>query len=119
MGHVDTLLFDKTGTLTEGNPEVTDVLALAAAATHPLARAVLRAAQEMNMAVPEAEEHMVIIGRGIRVRLHGLPLLVGSLRLLDRSRAVRQLSAVGVDLMGMPWVSAGSGPSYRPSRSRM
>lgn len=99
MSYVDTALFDKTGTVTEGKPEVTDVialgrvygpedvLALAAAAevrsTHPLAWAVLRAAQGMHLDIPEVEEHLVIVGRGVRARLNGMPLLAGSMRLME------------------------------------
>ena len=67
MRTVDTVLFDKTGTLTRGEPAVTglqtsggrsedDVLALAAAAEsfseHPLAKAILAAAQSRQLPVP-------------------------------------------------------------------
>src|SRR5699024_1000927 len=68
MRTVDSVLFDKTGTLTMGEPTVTgvealersedEVLALAAAAEadseHPLARAIVRAAEERGLDVPSA-----------------------------------------------------------------
>ena len=74
MRTVDTVMFDKTGTLTEGAPAVTaietasawhdnDVLALAAAAEnvseHPLAAAIVRAAAERGIRVPQATDFRV------------------------------------------------------------
>src|SRR5699024_7266514 len=70
MRTVDSVLFDKTGTLTMGEPTVTgvealersegEVLALAAAAEadseHPLARAIVRAAEERGLDVPSAAD---------------------------------------------------------------
>src|SRR5207248_7974591 len=71
LGRVDTLVVDKTGTLTEGRPAVTaidvaegwtenDVLRLAAAvergSEHPLATAVVRAAEARAIAIPAAVE---------------------------------------------------------------
>ena len=67
---VTTVIFDKTGTLTRGKPEVTDIVAtgvteetllsLAAAveknSDHPLARAVVRAAQAKGVAIGDAEK---------------------------------------------------------------
>ena len=68
MEKVDTLVIDKTGTLTEGRPKVvaivpaegldeTEVLRLSAgverASEHPLARAIVEAAGERNIAIPE------------------------------------------------------------------
>ncbi len=70
LSHVDTLVVDKTGTLTEGKPSVTeiipfnnfaedDVLRFAAAlehsSEHPLARAVLDAAQRRGLAIARVE----------------------------------------------------------------
>lgn len=66
MRQIDTVLFDKTGTLTKGEPVVSDiaasethtadeVLALAAAAEydseHPLAKAIVRAAEEKGISI--------------------------------------------------------------------
>jgi len=66
LGHITAVAFDKTGTLTEGKPQVTDVIAangkeddvLARAAaveqgsSHPLAAAILAAAQARNLDIP-------------------------------------------------------------------
>ncbi|HEX4361433.1 MAG TPA: heavy metal translocating P-type ATPase [Pseudonocardia sp.] len=85
--------FDKTGTLTEGTPTVTDIvplagmardelLALAAAAehasAHPLARAIVTAARERRLTVPAATEFSSAPGRGVRARVGGRLVEVGS-----------------------------------------
>lgn len=88
-----TVLFDKTGTLTEGKPRVDDVFAvngvepdevLARAAcveqnsTHPLARAVLRAAHYAKINPCPVEEMVTEIGRGVRALVEGRLVEVGS-----------------------------------------
>ncbi|QGK70275.1 heavy metal translocating P-type ATPase [Allosaccharopolyspora coralli] len=90
------IVLDKTGTLTQGRPTVravesvdgdTDaVLALAAAAEnpseHPLARAVVTAAQEAGLAVDAAEEFESMTGSGVRATVGGQRVLVGKSSLL-------------------------------------
>ncbi len=76
--------FDKTGTLTPGKPQLTQILrfgavseaemlALSAAAeqgaTHPLASAIVAAAQARHLAMPDARDQQVLAGRGIRARV--------------------------------------------------
>ncbi len=79
---VDTVVLDKTGTLTEGKPQLAAVWlpenplfsenellraasAVEANATHPLARAIVRAALERNISIPEAENARTEAGLGI------------------------------------------------------
>jgi len=96
MAHkVQTVAFDKTGTLTVGQPQLVGqvaapghdaaaVLALAAAvqagSEHPLARAVMHAAQ--GLVLPEARDVQAVTGRGVRAQVDGRELLLGSLRWL-------------------------------------
>jgi Cd2+/Zn2+-exporting ATPase len=95
-GRVRVIALDKTGTLTEGQPAVVGVtpldgtdagqlLALAAAvearSEHPLARAILRKAQEEGVAYTPAREIEAVVGRGIRARVGGETVHVGSERL--------------------------------------
>ena len=96
LAKVDTLVFDKTGTLTRGRPEVTDVitldgdraglLALAAAlegySQHPLARALVAAAAEAGVMVPEAEGVTAEAGMGLSGLVGGQRVLIGSARYL-------------------------------------
>ncbi len=94
---IDTLVLDKTGTLTEGRPVLREVvalgtlpddrlLALAAAlekpSEHPLARAVVEAAQARNLELPDAEDFRSVAGAGVTARAQGLALALGNERLL-------------------------------------
>jgi Cu2+-exporting ATPase len=91
------VVFDKTGTLTLGEQRVVDVavadgvapdeaLRLAAAverdSEHPVARAVVRSAEERGIAPPAAEGFAAIPGRGVRARVEGRELRVGGPNLL-------------------------------------
>ncbi|CAN7693198.1 heavy metal translocating P-type ATPase [Acidovorax sp. LjRoot118] len=92
---VDTVAFDKTGTLTVGQPRLTAfevvpglvegaVLAAVAAvqsgSEHPLARAVVRAAQERQLALQAPDAVRAVPGRGTEGEVQGASYLVGSLR---------------------------------------
>jgi Cu+-exporting ATPase len=100
-----TVVLDKTGTITHGRPDVTDieetpagrafgldddaaVLRLAAAiesrSEHPLARAIVRAAEERNLtarAIPEDFE--AVTGAGVRATIEGRRWLTGSIDFLE------------------------------------
>jgi P-type Cu+ transporter len=95
---VDVLLVDKTGTLTEGNPSLQAVetfggfdearaLVLAAAleraSEHPLAQAVVAAAESRDLAVPAAHEFKALTGRGVSGHVDGRAVALGNARLLD------------------------------------
>lgn len=91
MRTVDTVLFDKTGTLTEGSHIVHDVapvrgsdddlLAIAAAveadSEHPLARAIVAAAQERKLAISTASGFAAESGRGVRAKVNGHDVSIG------------------------------------------
>jgi heavy metal translocating P-type ATPase len=99
LRHVDTVVFDKTGTLTCEQPVVAaihtpgefdarQVLRWAAAAEHrqehPVAKAILAEAAAQNVVVPAIDEANYHVGYGIKVRVDGRIVLVGSLRFMDR-----------------------------------
>ncbi|MCB9684160.1 MAG: copper-translocating P-type ATPase [Alphaproteobacteria bacterium] len=93
---VSVVVFDKTGTLTEGRPHLRRVLpleqdadaVLATAAAvqrgseHPLARAVVEAAQERGLAVGRADAVRALPGRGVEGRVDGALVTIGSTRWL-------------------------------------
>lgn len=98
MAEVAVIAFDKTGTLTWGQPSVTDVvpwggksqrevLAWAAAAEshseHPLAEAVLRAAEEESIDLQDAVDTRALPGKGVVARVAGREVWVGNRRLLE------------------------------------
>nr|WP_205834946.1 heavy metal translocating P-type ATPase [Microbacterium sp. CFH 90308] len=98
MRTVDAVLFDKTGTLTKGEPTVVDiaavgdvdadaVLALAASAEadseHPLARAIVRAAQERGLAVAAATGFTSSPAVGVSATVEGRAVRVGGPRMLE------------------------------------
>jgi Cd2+/Zn2+-exporting ATPase len=91
--------FDKTGTLTYGRPMVTDVvpvndytedqlLALTASveerSEHPIAQAVVAAAEERGLEIVEATEFQAYPGMGISATVNDTHLLVGSRRLMEQ-----------------------------------
>ncbi len=100
LREVDTIVFDKTGTLTEEQPHVakihvcsqyteTELLSFAAAAehkqTHPIARAILQAAQEAQLDFPNVQEIAYEIGYGLKVKIGHKTIYVGSERFMQQS----------------------------------
>ena len=91
---IDTVIFDKTGTLTEGRMKVVAtigdqrVLELAAAAEagseHPIARAVVAAADDAGIARSPAERFRSVAGMGVRATIDGVQVTVGRRALMER-----------------------------------
>jgi Cu+-exporting ATPase len=87
LAKVDTLVLDKTGTLTEGKPKVVavegddKVLAMAAAveraSEHPLAAAIIAAAEERGLAIGKTTDVRTIPGKGVIGRVDGHRVEVG------------------------------------------
>lgn len=90
--HVDAVVLDKTGTLTEGRPQVAAVYCvpdsgfdedalyrIAAAveqnAAHPLARAIVSAAQARGLDIPTAQNAQTVVGAGITAEIEGVGLV--------------------------------------------
>jgi Cu+-exporting ATPase len=102
LRNADVLLVDKTGTLTEGKPSLRavetvgglgegEVLALAAAlerpSEHPLARAIVAAAEARGLAIPGVDDFSALLGRGVSGRVNGRVVAIGNARLLDEAGA--------------------------------
>jgi Cu2+-exporting ATPase len=107
MRRINSVLFDKTGTLTKGEPAVThveaasgrseeEVLALAASAEtdseHPLAKAILTAANSRNLSIPTATGFQAATAIGVTATVDGRQLSVGGPSLLA-SRNAQPLKA--------------------------
>lgn len=95
MARIDTVIFDKTGTLTHGKPKLAsiialnknkaeDLLLLAAIAEkfseHPLGKAVVKAAEEKGLLIPDPESFESLSGTGIKVKAKGKNIFVGRLK---------------------------------------
>jgi Cu+-exporting ATPase len=98
MEKVDTLVVDKTGTLTQGKPTLAglvpengmskvDLLLLAASAErgseHPVAAAIVKAAEEHKIALLPAEHFQSFAGKGIGAEVQGRKVLVGNAKFLE------------------------------------
>jgi len=95
---ITAVAFDKTGTLTKGEPAVTDIvnvsgsdpdtlLRFAAIAErgseHPLAKAVVKKAQDLNLDAPEPKNFRAVSGKGVRAEYEGKEILVGNKMFLE------------------------------------
>jgi Cd2+/Zn2+-exporting ATPase/Cu+-exporting ATPase len=98
LATVDTVVMDKTGTLTYGRPRVTDIVVLNGApeeewlrivaavesrSEHPLARAIVRAAEERGIVPPQPEAFTPLPGLGLVGAVAGQTWAVGNRRLLE------------------------------------
>ncbi|SHJ14014.1 ATPase, P-type (transporting), HAD superfamily, subfamily IC/heavy metal translocating P-type ATPase [Rubritalea squalenifaciens DSM 18772] len=110
-----TAIFDKTGTLTYGEPTLTEllpspsfdhdrILALVAGletySKHPLAHAVLQAANEHSLAIPEVKELSEQPGKGLRGTIDGHQILISS-----RNKIAQQAQFSGLE--NIPPISSG------------
>ncbi|MGQ0671129.1 MAG: heavy metal translocating P-type ATPase [Actinomycetota bacterium] len=110
-----TLVFDKTRTLTVGEPRVAeirtdgypenDLLRLAAAvereSEHPLAQAIMQAAEERELQVPQATGFRAVAGAGAVAEADGRRVVVGSRRLLgEEGVSLDGLADAAAELQG-------------------
>lgn len=111
LGKIQAIVFDKTGTLTQGIPQVTDLITLkqiplksnrddeinnenkmleiAAIAEknseHPLAKAIVRKADEIGLKIDEAKEFFSVPGKGVTAHHNGNNILVGNTRFMQEN----------------------------------
>jgi P-type Cu+ transporter len=101
FGRIETLVFDKTGTLTAGRPEVSSVepaedqsadelLRLAASlergSEHPLASAIVKAAESKSLTLEKATDVLIVPGKGIRGQVAGKEVVIGNSAFLEEGR---------------------------------
>ncbi len=96
---LETIVFDKTGTLTMGEPVCTgvvavdgtedDVLKLVAIAEkgseHPLGEAIVNAAEERNIKIPDAESFEAVPGKGVKAKYKDDVILLGNRKLMEEN----------------------------------
>ena len=115
-GRTEIVALDKTGTITQGEPRVTDVLpvagleaaellrlarALEQKSEHPLARAILKRAEEDGIPADGVEDFQALPGNGLSARQDGTLLCGGNLSFISGQAAVPQeAQAKAEDLAG-------------------
>jgi Cu+-exporting ATPase len=112
MEKVDTLVVDKTGTLTEGKPAVvavetaegfdeSEILRLAASlersSEHPLALAIVKAAEARGLEISEPGEVDQPVGKGIIGLVDGQRLVAGNVRFLEEQGIATTILAERAD----------------------
>jgi Cd2+/Zn2+-exporting ATPase len=106
-GRIKAIALDKTGTITLGKPEVQEIIplndhtrnelleraaAMEAHSDHPLARAILRLAENEAIEVPEALNFQAIKGKGASATIYGRDFWLGSHRFLhDKDQETPEL----------------------------
>jgi Cu+-exporting ATPase len=123
MERIDTLVVDKTGTLTEGKPRMTsivsmpdkeaeDLLVLAASleqgSEHPLAEAIVTAAQDRSLELKPVEEFQSITGKGIVGQIAGQTVAIGNQALLSEVK----IDAEDIYRMAKPYLDRGETVIY-------
>ncbi len=96
-GKIDVALFDKTGTITEGKPQVDDIITYGISeeellkvtsgveknSNHPIAKAIVKKAEEMGLVPSETEDFENITGKGLEAKINGQTVLAGNKSLLE------------------------------------
>ncbi|MDR5651650.1 heavy metal translocating P-type ATPase [Ruixingdingia sedimenti] len=108
LAEVEGVAFDKTGTLTRGRPELTDLIpapgvdadtalrlaaGVEALSEHPLARAIVRAAEDRGLTLPAVTDFATRTGFGVTATVEGRRIAIG---------AGRMMAAEGVDVTALP-----------------
>lgn len=102
-GKTETVVLDKTGTITKGEPLVTDIVpsaqtdgrellrlayALEAKSEHPLAKAVIQKAKELNIDAPEVTDFAAVAGNGLKASLGEDVLYGGKFDFIERKTEI-------------------------------
>jgi P-type Cu+ transporter len=110
-GKLTAVVMDKTGTITEGKPTVTtvihyadwqsqDILKYAASiekgSEHPLAEAIVNAADEKQITLPDAQSFQAIAGHGVSANIDGHSVLLGNAALMQKNNIDIQTAEVEV-----------------------
>ncbi|MFQ5800042.1 MAG: heavy metal translocating P-type ATPase, partial [Bacteroidota bacterium] len=113
---LDAIVLDKTGTITEGKPSLTDIVAWKGVADqevvqyaasvekgseHPLGEAILKAATDRSLVLPDPKDFNAIPGHGVEASVNGKKVILGNLKLMkDRTIEVGGLEGRSQQLAG-------------------
>lgn len=130
LHYTTTVVMDKTGTITEGRPELTDVIpfqgqgqalllrqayALEAASEHPVAKAIVEAADRLALTDLTAQDFMSHSGQGVSARVAGEKIYAGNRSLMDDLR----VDCRGADKKAENLAKEGKTPLYLANESRL
>ncbi len=104
-GRVNIVALDKTGTITKGEPQVTDIIAekttenelltlaysLEKMSEHPLAKAIVQKADEMNLRSVGVTEFKTLPGNGLQAKIGDSAVIGGSLKFVSEKAEVSVL----------------------------
>jgi len=103
-GKISVVALDKTGTITNGTPVVTDIisfdisenellktaLSLEKKSEHPLAKAIIKKAEENGFTAEETEFFKTLPGNGVTAKLGGITVYGGNLKFIESKIAVSE-----------------------------
>ena len=103
-GKATIVALDKTGTVTKGEPTVTDIIpcnvteeklmslaySLEKKSEHPLAKAIIKRAEEDGVACDEAKDFEIFSGNGLRAEINGHIVIGGNATFIGRSAAISE-----------------------------
>nr|WP_306838381.1 heavy metal translocating P-type ATPase [Neorhizobium huautlense] len=130
LSGIDLVVVDKTGTVTKGRPELTDLIVaggfaeddvLAAVASvenrseHPIAEAIVKAAEARGLVVAEAETFESVTGYGISANVNGRTVAVGADRFMEKLRLSVDAFADAAERLG----NEGKTPLYAAIDGRL
>ncbi len=112
-GRVNIVALDKTGTITMGEPMVTDIIpegiseaellqlaySLEIKSEHPLARAVIRKAEEMKITAIDTENFSVLAGNGLMAEANENRIIGGSLKFVEEISTVSDALKRNADML--------------------
>lgn len=99
-GKISVIALDKTGTITKGEPEVTDIVAedatseaellktaysLELKSEHPLAKAIVKKAEEMSVSADETTEFRILPGNGLTAEIDGIKVCGGNMAFVSEN----------------------------------
>lgn len=104
-GRVNIVALDKTGTITKGEPQVTDIIAEETAenelltlaysiermSEHPLAKAIVQKASEMNLQSADVTDFKTLPGNGLQAKIGDSAVIGGSLKFVSEKAEVSAL----------------------------
>lgn len=126
---IKTVIVDKTGTLTEGKPQVTDIVpadtlsepefmqiaaSLEQGSEHPLARAVMDYAKNMDIALKPVSDFTAVTGSGVKAQIDSTQYLLGSPHFLSQHGAtidkdkIKAMQAEGKTVIGIAALDNGN-----------